>query len=326
MGRHKRIVNSPIESISEVHENIKPTKEKKVKSVIIEESPKEPKKRGRKSVVKTEETQSQPEENQINEDKSDIIFDACHPCDAVKIIDEVNYEKMEVPTLTKVHSFGNIMMNKNNHIKKNIEESIINFSNHKTYYIYVKCNYQNKYLNSEIVSESNLLKYIHFLNINIYPRNNNIDSNILMVTEEDRDDLVYEDEYELKLKSNNIIDFNNHTTRNIKIMIRMVKNKIDVKEIENDKWQLYFLQYKHDKFNLTLHEVLQKVLNKESWKYVMTNDNIHLMLEKTHRIDNTYALSKSFKLVVEEDSNNDKKHIIYSLGLTFRDVIMRIIE
>ena len=202
-------------------------------------------------------------------------------------------------------------------VNKNIEESIKELNDkikdEKNYYIYLKYNFKKM---DKTTTEEYLLRYIHFINMNIYPRNDDIDCSVLLITEEDRKDLEYEDEYNIELKE----------IKNIKIKIRIIKNKIDNNEIKDDKWHMFFMQFKYENIDMTDKDILNKVLIKDSWNYYLKNDNIYLVMERTHKIDNSYVLNKRFRFIIEEENSLELKKINYTLNLTLRDVIMKIIE
>ncbi len=231
------------------------------------------------------------------------------------IKDNINYLENNLKTLkfeeNKSTQKKKLIENKN--IEDSIKELNDKIKDEKNYYIYLKYNFKKM---DKTTTEEYLLRYIHFINMNVYPRNDDIDCSTLLITEEDRKDLEYEDEYNIELKE----------IKNIKIKIRIIKNKIDNNEIKDDKWHMFFMQFKYENVDMTDKDILNKVLIRDSWNYYLKNENIYLVMERTHKIDNSYVLNKRFRFIIEEEDSLELKKINYTLNLTLRDVIMKIIE
>ncbi len=231
------------------------------------------------------------------------------------IKDNINYLENNLKTLkfeeNKSTQKKKLIENKN--IEDSIKELNDKIKDEKNYYIYLKYNFKKM---DKTTTEEYLLRYIHFINMNVYPRNDDIDCSTLLITEEDRKDLEYEDEYNIELKE----------IKNIKIKIRIIKNKIDNNEIKDDKWHMFFMQFKYENVDMTDKDIFNKVLIRDSWNYYLKNENIYLVMERTHKIDNSYVLNKKFRFIIEEEDSLELKKINYTLNLTLRDVIMKIIE
>ncbi len=231
------------------------------------------------------------------------------------IKDNINYLENNLKTLkfeeNKSTQKQKIIENKN--VEDSIKELNDKIKDEKNYYIYLKYNFKKM---DKTTTEEYLLRYIHFINMNVYPRNDDIDCSTLLITEEDRKDLEYEDEYNIELKE----------IKNIKIKIRIIKNKIDNNEIKDDKWHMFFMQFKYENVDMTDKDIFNKVLIRDSWNYYLKNENIYLVMERTHKIDNSYVLNKRFRFIIEEEDSLELKKINYTLNLTLRDVIMKIIE
>ncbi len=231
------------------------------------------------------------------------------------IKDNINYLENNLKTLkfeeNKSTQKQKIIENKN--VEDSIKELNDKIKDEKNYYIYLKYNFKKM---DKTTTEEYLLRYIHFINMNVYPRNDDIDCSTLLITDEDRKDLEYEDEYNIELKE----------IKNIKIKIRIIKNKIDNNEIKDDKWHMFFMQFKYENVDMTDKDILNKVLIRDSWNYYLKNENIYLVMERTHKIDNSYVLNKRFRFIIEEEDSLELKKINYTLNLTLRDVIMKIIE
>ncbi len=218
----------------------------------------------------------------------------------------------------KINELNNYLENEKELISKykngNLED--LKLIGNKTLYFYV---YFNNFDNNKSYTDLNYIKTKKFiLGISTYERINEYS----YFTSINREDCIYENEIKI-----NIAEF-----ENLDLVIRILKSKPLKSEIENDKWNIHLIEYQKTKVEMTLKEVLEKVLTKNTWKYYETKENINfttnsgvinqyqpiLTLEKTLTTDNTYFLSKKVRCMIDDN--------IYVLDTDYRYIFEKIFE
>ncbi len=224
-------------------------------------------------------------------------------------IEEKKYEKKEInifdeqkynEKMNELNEYLNNTKNENNN-KYNFGDinNLKLIENKKLYFYIYFNNYDIKNLNKNYMKTK---KFI--LGVSTYKRLDDYS----YFTSDDRDDWIYEKEIKINIPDNT----------NLELIIRIVNTKPLKSDIESDKWNIHLIEYQRINIEMTLKEVIEKVLTKNTWKYYETKENINFTIEKTLNTDNSYFLNKKARLMIDD--------VIYILNIDYRYIFEKIFE